>query len=697
MKNILNIVGKYTEFILATSIIFILIVLILPVPTFLLDILLALSITISLIILMTTLFIAKPLELSVFPTILLVTTMLRLSLNIASTRLILSMGHYGASAAGNIIEAFGHCVMQGNVIIGLIVFMILTIINFVVITKGSGRIAEVAARFNLDALPGKQMAIDADLSAGLVDEKTAKTRRKELEDENTFYGAMDGANKFVRGDAIAGLIITFINLVGGVIIGVVQRGLSLEQAAKTYTILTIGDGLVSQIPSLIVSLAAGLLVTKSGVAGSADKAIFGQLSKYPQPLLMTSGVTAILAIVPGLPFFPFFILSCISGIAGYLISSINNATQSQPNAKSGQSGANQLESDNPEDDSKQADRPTDSLQIDQIKVELGYNLLQIVNYTKGNKLTDQIKAIRKQMAKDLGFIIPSIRVQDNLQLNNNEYVIKIKEIECGRGEIHADKFLVMDPKGKELTIKGERTKEPTFGLPAAWIEESLKDDAQFMGLTVVDPPTILTTHLTELVKEYITELLTYSSVQRLLDDMQEENKKLIKDVVPDPVSVSSLQKILQNLLAERVSIRDLALILESASDGLKHGNSILDATEYVRSKLSRQICHTCSDPDGFIAVVTLSPEWEQSFAQFTEGSGDNKNLIMPPSKLQEFTIKVKKVYDDQATKGIIPVLLTSGGNRSLVRAAIERFRASIIVLSQNEIHPKAKIRTLGVV
>ncbi|MDX1917047.1 MAG: flagellar biosynthesis protein FlhA [Rickettsiaceae bacterium] len=689
MQNFLNIIGKYSEFILASMIIFILIILVIPVPTAILDILLALSITLSLIILMTTLFISKPLELSVFPTILLVTTMLRLSLNIASTRLILSRGHSGPSSAGHIIEAFGDFVMQGNVIIGLIVFMILTIINFIVITKGSGRIAEVAARFNLDALPGKQMAIDADLSAGLIDEKIAKSRRRELEDENTFYGAMDGANKFVRGDAIAGLIITFINLVGGVIIGVVQRGLSIEQAAKTYTILTIGDGLVSQIPSLVISLAAGLLVTKSGVSGSADKAIFGQLSKYPQPLFMTAIVTAFLGLVPGLPFFPFFVLSMMSAVTGYLITrfkSINDPKEaSQDGTSASQSG--QVE--------KQEDRPIDSLQIDLIKVELGYNLLQIVNYTKGNKLTDQIKAIRKQIAKDYGFIMPSIRVQDNLQLLNDEYVIKIKEIQCGKGEMRADKFLAMDPKGNELTIEGEKTKEPAFGLPAIWIDESIKEQAQFSGLTVVDPPTVLTTHLTELVKEYITELLTYSAVQRLLDDVQEENKKLVKDVVPEPVTISSLQKILQNLLSERVSIRDISLILEAAADSLKHSPSILNATEYVRSKLARQICHSASGADGFISAVVLSPEWEQIFAEYTEGDGDQKTLIMPPSKLQEFTSRVRKLYDEQAARNLIPVLLTSASNRALVRAAIERFRASIIVLSHNEIYPKAKIRTVA--
>jgi flagellar biosynthesis protein FlhA len=696
MKKFLETVGKYSEFVLAVGIILILLVLLFPVPTGLLDVLLAFSITIAVIILMTTLFIGKPLELSVFPTILLVTTMLRLSLNIASTRLILADGHNGSAAAGHIIEAFGHFVMQGNVVIGLIVFMILTIINFIVITKGSGRIAEVAARFSLDALPGKQMAIDADLSAGLIDEASAKSRRKELEDENTFYGAMDGANKFVRGDAIAGIIITFINLIGGVIIGVVQRDLTLEDAAQTYTILTIGDGLVSQIPSLIISLAAGLLVTKSGVAGSADKAIFGQLSKYPQPLYMTSLVTAMLAFLPGLPFFPFFILSGVSGGTGYLITSLNASSKEAQKPKLSQDGK-PIPTDASGNPAPVEEKPSDSLRIDQIKVELGYNLLQLVNYSKGHRLTDQIKALRKQIARDYGFPMPSIRIQDNLQLGNNIYVIKIKEIECGRGEIKVDKLLVMDPRGEPIKIKGEDTKEPAFGLPAKWIEESYKEEAMFSNLTVVDPPTILTTHVTEIVKDYITELLSYSEVQKLLDEIQDDHKKLVKDMVPDPVTVSALQKILQNLLSESVSIRDLPTILEAAADSLKQTKNIINVTEYVRSKLSRQICFSNTSSDGFIPVITLSPNWEQIFSSYIVVEGDEKNLAMPPSKLQEFIGVVRKVYDEQAAKGIIPVILTSGANRPFVRAVVERFRSSIVVMSQNEIHPRAKIRTLGVV
>lgn len=691
MLQILKKATKYGDITLAFGIVCILMVLLFPVPTTLLDFLLAFSIATAIVILMTTLFIAKPLEFSVFPTILLVTTLLRLSLNIASTRLILADGHLGASAAGHVIEAFGHFVMQGNVVIGLIVFLILTLINFIVITKGSGRIAEVAARFSLDAMPGKQMAIDADLAAGMINEVDAKSRRQALEDESTFYGAMDGANKFVRGDAIAGLIITFINLIGGMIIGILQRGLSFDQAIQTYTILTIGDGLVSQIPSLVISLASGLLVTKSGIVGSADKAIFGQLGQYHQSLWMTAVVTGMMAFVPGLPFFPFFLLSVTAGFTGYIIHSMQGKTiqkaggpQSQRDMKTG----NTVESE---------EKIADTLQLDLIRVEMGYGLLALVNDQKGQRLTEQIKALRKQIAKDFGFIMPSVRIQDNIQLDNNTYVIKIKELEAGRGIVMVNKLMVMDPKGQPIEIPGENTKEPAFGLPAKWIDEGYKEEALFNNYTVVDPSTVITTHLTELVKENITELLSYSETQKLLDEIGEEHKKLIKDIIPDVISVSTIQKVLQNLLAEMISIRDLTTILEAAGDAARSNKSLTAITESVRARLSKQICHVNTNNEGFIPIVTISPEWEQVFAQSLVGEGDDKQLSMMPSKLQEFVARVKNVYDEQAIKGHIPVLLSSGMIRPYVRSIIERFRPSTVVMSQNEIHYKAKIKTLGMI
>ncbi len=700
MLDSLKKLTKYSDIALAIGVIGILMVLLFPVPTTLLDLLLAFSVAISLIILMTTLFISRPLELSVFPTILLVTTMLRLSLNIASTRLILANGHLGTEAAGHVIEAFGHFVMQGNVVIGLIVFLILTLINFIVITKGSGRIAEVAARFSLDAMPGKQMAIDADLAAGLIDEKAAKERRQILEDESAFYGAMDGANKFVRGDAIAGLIITFINLIGGMIIGILQRDLNFDTAMQTYTILTIGDGLVTQIPSLVISLAAGLLVTKSGVTGSADKAIFGQLGAYPQSLWMTSAVIFLLGLAPGLPFIPFALLSSTCASIAYVLQfnrqkpSKNTMQGNQSIARSANvSGSNTLGSlAAPEEE-----KISNTLQLDYVRIEIGSNLLTLVNAQNGQRLTEQIKALRKQIAKDYGFVMPSVRIQDNIQLDSETYVIKIKELEAGRGIVRANKLMVMDPRGQDIELPGEDTKEPAFSLPAKWVDESYKEEALFNDYTVVDPSTVITTHLTELIKENITELLSYSETQKLLDEIGDEHKKLVKDVIPEIVTVSTLQKVLQKLLSEQISIRDLPTILEAVAEGSKANKSLSVITELVRTRLSRQISMNNVGKEGFIPVVSLTPEWEQVFMQSIMGEGDDKQISMPPSKLQEFVNKVRRMYDDQASKGYVPVLLTGVTTRPYVRSIIERFKPAIVVMSQNEIHPKAKISTLGMI
>ena len=699
--TLLDILAKNTDVAFATGVVAMLFVLLFPVSTFILDVFLAFSVTTAIVILMTTLFINKPLELNAFPTLLLVTAILRLSLNIASTRLILSQGHTGSSAAGHVIEAFGGFVMQGNIVIGVIVFIILTIINFMVITKGSGRIAEVAARFSLDAMPGKQMAIDADLAAGIINEEVAKSRRKELEQESSFYGAMDGANKFVRGDAIAGILITFINLIGGIIIGVVQRNLSFSNALHTYTVLTIGDGLVSQIPSLIISLSSGLLVSKAGVIGSADKAVFSQLGKYPKALWLSSAVTALIAFLPGLPFIPFAILSVISGWAAYSITQ----NSKKPSSHSTSAVMDSLNTDSPKkedgsdpDSAKSQDEIiAETLQMDSIRLEMGYSLLPLINYQHGNKLTDQIKALRKQIAKDYGFIMPSVRIQDNLQLENNEYIVKLKEIECGRGVIEPDKLMIMNPTGENIDIEGENTTEPAFGLPAKWIDNDSREEAMFNNYTVVDPPTVITTHMTELVKENITELITYSETQNLLDKISEEHKKLVKDVVPDQIQISTLQKILQNLLRESVSIRDLASILEGVADGIKGTNSLTNLTELVRVKLARQISNSQTSDDGFIPVVVLSPEWEEEFSSNLVGDDGDKQISMPPSKLQEFMKQVQKTYDTLAVENKFPVLMTSGKIRPYVRSVIERFKPATAVMSQNEVHFKSKIKTLGVV
>lgn len=669
---------------LAFGVVLILVVLILPMPRWLLDISLALSMTFSVLVLMNVLFIRQSLEFNVFPTILLIATMLRLSLNLASTRLILANGHEGTDAAGKVIEAFGGFIMGNNIVIGLIVFSILVIVNFVVITRGSGRIAEVAARFILDAMPGKQMAIDADLSSGLIDENQARERRKNLEDESSFFGQMDGASKFVRGDAIAGLLITVINLVGGIIIGIGQKNMEFGEAVSTFSILTVGDGLVSQIPALIVSTAAGMLVAKSGLKGSADKAIFGQLGTYPKALGMASFLMAALALLPGVPMLPFFILAGITGFLAFILTR-KNIQKTEQLAKI-------------EEETKEA-MPTEepissALALDDLRLELGYGLLPLINDNRGYKLTDQIKALRRQIASEMGFVMPSVRILDNMQLSANNYLFRIKEIETGSGELRTNKLLVMDPRGEKITLKGEDTEEPTFGLPAMWVDESLREEASFRGYTVVDPSTVVTTHLTEIIKDNMSDLLSYASTQKLLDELPNEQKKLIEDVIPSQVSVSGLQRILQNLLSERTSIRDLPTILEGVAEAAGYTKNLTLITEHVRARLARQISSANTSENGYIPMVTLSPNWEQEFADSIVTQGEDRQLSMPPTKLQEFIASVKTIFDRVTADGENPILLTSPNIRPFVRSIIERFRPTTVVLSQNEIHPKARLKTL---
>ncbi|MBN8530464.1 MAG: flagellar biosynthesis protein FlhA [Alphaproteobacteria bacterium] len=675
----------------ALGIVAILTTLVLPMPAWAMDFLLGISITLSVLILMTVLFIDKHLDLNAFPTILLIATVLRLALNIASTRLILSEGHTGTAAAGHVIEAFGSLVMQGSVVIGVIIFGILSIINFVVITKGSGRIAEVSARFSLDAMPGKQMAIDADLSAGLIDEGTAKARRKELEDESTFFGAMDGASKFVRGDAIAGLLITFINFIGGILIGVVQRDMSFSDALHTYTLLSIGDGLVSQIPALIVSTAAGLLVSKSGVSGSADKAVIGQLAKFPQALGMSSALTFVLALMPGIPAIPFLTLGTLAGVLAWLA----NRSQLRVAAEVAQAAAVEAEAKAGGAKPAVQEAMVEALSIDALRLELGYGLLPLINYQKGHRLTEQIKALRRQLARDYGFVMPAVRIQDNMQLPPNSYVIRVKEGEAARGDIRPDMLLAMDPTGGPISLPGEETKEPTFGLPAMWIGDTYREEALFRNYTVVDPPTVITTHLTEVIKDNMAELLSYSETQKLVEDLAKEHQKLVGDTVPSIVTVGTLQRILQNLLMEQVSIRDLPAILEAAAEAAKVTQNVVLVTEHVRARLARQISTQHTVEDGFIPIVTLSPPWEQAFAESLTGAGDERQLSMAPSRIQDFITAIRKTFDTLAMQGIMPVLLTSPGIRPYVRSIIERFRPSTIIISQNEIHPKAKIKNYG--
>ncbi len=680
---------------LALGVMGIILVLIVPLPPLLLDILLAISIVFSVMILMTALFIQTPLEFSSFPTVLLVSAMLRLALNLATTRLILAEGHNGTDAAGHVIEAFGEFVMRGNFVIGVVVFAILLIVNFIVITKGSGRIAEVAARFNLDAMPGKQMAIDADLSAGLIDEATARTRRQTLEQESAFFGNMDGASKFVRGDAIAGLLITFINIIAGMIIGMLQEGLSFEEAGGIYTLLTVGDGLVSQIPALIVSTAAGILVSKSGVSGSADRALMTQFTGYPKALGMSAAVIALLALLPGMPVLPFLALA--GGVAYLAFDSTKKKNVREAKAAA-EALAAQIAAAPAASGGKVDEQPiTDSLRIDELKLELGYGLLSLVKEddTGTDRLTEQIKALRRQLATELGFVMPPVRILDNMQLEPNHYKVKIKEVEAGHGQVYAHQLMVMDPMGHEIGLPGIHTTEPTFGLPATWIEPALRDEAELRGYSIIDPSTVISTHLTEVLKANVADLLSYSNVQSLLSGLPKEQHKLVEDIVPSQISVSGVQRVLQALLSERISIRDLPTILEGIAEIASPGRTAQTVVEHVRSRLARQICAANLGPDGNLPLLTLSPQWERDFAEAMVGDGNDRHLAMAPSKLQQFIVATQKAFENAARMGEIPVLITSPSLRPHIRAIVERFRPQTVIMSQNEVHPRVRLKTIG--
>jgi flagellar biosynthesis protein FlhA len=670
---------------LAIGVMAILVVLILPLPATLLDLALAISIILSVLILMTALFIQAPLEFSAFPTVLLIATLLRLALNLASTRLILARGHEGPAAAGHVIEAFGNFVMSGNFVIGIIVFTILVIVNFVVITKGSGRIAEVAARFHLDAMPGKQMAVDADLSAGLIDEAEARRRRKTLEDESGFFGAMDGASKFVRGDAIAGLLVVFINIIGGMIIGIAQQGMPFLEAARSYTLLTVGDGLVTQVPALIVSIAAGLLVTKAGITGAADQAMIRQLSSYPKALGMSAAVMGVMSLLPGIPMLPFLLLGGGAGALALLINKRQNLQIVTDTRKADVAKA------------PAAEEPiSTALKIDDLKIELGYALLPLVNTSGGtDRLTEQIKALRRSLATEMGFVMPAVRILDNVMLEANTYAIKIKEVEAGTGRIWPGQQMVMDPGGRQVALPGIHTTEPTFGLPATWVDAALKEEATINGYTVVDAATVLSTHLTELIKLNVAELLSYSEVNKLIKDLPKEQGELIKELVPTQITISGIQRVLQLLLAERVSIRDLSTILEGIADAIPGTRNPAVLAEHVRARLARQICAQHTTPAGHLPLIALSAGWEQNFAESIVGERDERSLAMQPSRLTEFITLVRERFEEAARLGEAPVLVTSAASRPFVRGIVERFRAQTPVLSQAEIHPRARLRTVG--
>lgn len=674
---------------LPVAVLAVVLLMVVPVPAPLLDVFFVFNIMLSLLMLMLVLQANRPLDFSLFPTVLLFATLFRLALNVASTRVVLVAGHEGTDAAGLVIEAFGKALIGGDFAVGLIVFLILIIMNLAVIARGAGRVSEVAARFTLDALPGKQMAIDADLNAGMLTPDEARARRAEVAAEADFYGAMDGASKFVKGDAIAGLLITFINVIAGLIIGVAQQGMPFMEAARTYTILTVGDGLVSQIPALVISTAAGLLVSKAGVTGSADQAVIRQLTGYPKALGLSAAVMGAMALLPGIPFLPF---AGLAALAGYAAHALGKEARRAAETAAIQEAAEQAAAAAPP-----TEEPIGSiLKIDDLKIELGYGLLPLVQSEGGSdRLTDQIKALRRQLAADMGFVMPSVRILDNVQLSPNQYIIRVKEVEAGQGQVWPAQFMVMDPAGGQVDLPGVHTTEPTFGLPASWVDASLKEEASVRGYTVVDAATVLSTHLTEIIKANVADLLSYAEVQKLLKEVPKDQAELMKDLVPSQITISGIQRVLQLLLAERVSIRDLPTILEGIAEAVAFTRSPTQIAEHVRARLARQICAQHMGFDGALALVALSPAWEQAFADSIIGQGDDRQLAMQPSKLSEFIMLVRDAFETAARMGEAPVLLTSPGIRPFVRSIVERFRAQTPVLSQAEIHPRVRLKTVA--
>jgi flagellar biosynthesis protein FlhA len=688
-RNFLESFGvQHKDIAFAGGIILILLVLFMPLPTFLLDFGLAVSLSISVLVLMVALWIYKPLDFNSFPTLLLIVTMLRLSLNIASTRLILSEGHTGTDAAGGIIEGFSQFIVGGNYVIGIIVFAILVIINFVVITKGSTRIAEVAARFTLDAIPGKQMAIDADLGAGIINDEEARERRKELEDESSFFGAMDGASKFVRGDAIAGLIITIINVIGGIIVGIVQHDMAAGDAANNYTVLTIGDGLVSQIPALIVSLSAGLIVTKGGAKGAANEAILEQLGKYPKALMMASLLLLGVGLLPGFPFLVFFILAFVIGAIAYLIKRSNDKKEKE--ALMSQMEDEYYYSEVTEE------TPEDILKLDDIRLELGAGLVSMITHVDA-ALPGKVKTLRNLFAKEFGFIIPSVRIKDESRLPNNTYTIHIQGVEVARGDVKPNSFLVIDPMEGDIQIPGEKTKDPTFGLNAVWIDPQRSEEAERQGYTVVDPESVITTHLTEIVKEHMPSLLTYGATQNLVEGLNHEYQKLATELMPHNSPIVLMQRILQNLLAERVSIRNLNLIVESVAESMSWTSNVTMITEHVRSKLANQICQALQDENGYIPVITLSTNWETDFLNSVQIEGDERTFVMSPERVQEFVLAARQQIQQFAQLDQWPAIMVSPEIRPFVRSMLERISQMTQIISHNEIHRKAPLKNVATI
>ena len=669
-----------SDILIAFSVVFVVMIMIVPLNSFLIDMFLSMSISISLLILFISMYIKKPLDFSVFPSVLLIVTLFRLSLNIASTRLILVHGDEGAQAAGLIIKGFGTFIVGGNYVVGAVVFLILMIINFVVITKGAGRVAEVAARFTLDAMPGKQMSIDADLNAGLIDDATARKRRERVEMEADFYGAMDGSSKFVRGDAIAGIIIIFVNIIGGLVIGVVQKGMQINDALSVYTILTIGEGLVAQIPALLTSTAAGIIVTRAASESNLGSDVVSQVFTQPKALVLASFVILSIGMIPGIPLIPFLILSSITY------------------------GASHIMKPPPEEDvvalpdvSPEAREKAELIQpLEILEIEIGYGLIPIVDAEQGGELLDKIRAIRKQIAVELGVIVPPMKLRDNLQLGANEYVAMLKGIEMGRGNLITGSLLAMGPEGKEKPAEGIPTKEPVFNLDAYWIAEKDREKFVAEGFTVVDHPTVIATHLTEIVRNNAHELLTRQETQKLIDTVSASHQKVVEEIVQNQLNIGTVQKVLQNLLREQVSIRDLITILEAIADASSSTRDSDAITEYVRQRMSRSILKPYL-VDGILNIHILEKTLEEKLLASVQTTDQGSVLALDLTFSQRFIEKIGSEAKKAMLQNYQPVMLVHPILRGKLRRFLDRYIQGITVISHNEIPPQIRIQSVGVI
>ncbi|HXJ35886.1 MAG TPA: flagellar biosynthesis protein FlhA [Candidatus Eisenbacteria bacterium] len=678
------------ELVVPLALVSVVLIMVIPLPAVLLDLLLAVSISIALIILMVGMYTQQPLEFSTFPSVLLVVTLFRLALNVASTRMILLYGHEGPAAAGHVIQAFGNFVVGGSYAVGIVVFLILVIINFAVITKGAGRIAEVAARFTLDAMPGKQLAIDADLNSGLITEKDARARRRTIEAEADFYGAMDGASKFVRGDAIAGLVITAINIVGGFVIGVGQHGVDWQTAAQSYTVLTIGDGLVSQLPALLISTAAGIIVTRAASGSDLGTEVAGQLLTSPRVLWLVTGILGFLSLVPGLPFLPFVALAGTTGA----LAAAGGVAPSAPAEPEGARGGAATSAE---------DRPEALLALDLMELEVGFELVPLVDAVTGHvpdgggDLIERIRTTRRQLALEMGFIVPPIHIRDNLQLKPSAYSILVKGIEVARGELRMGSLLAINPGTVETPVTGVATREPAFGLDALWVASQDRERAQLAGYTVVDPGTVVITHLTEVIRRHAWELLGRQEVQGLLDQVAKTRPKVVEELVPQLLPVGGVQKVLQNLLREGVSIRDLATILEAVADHAGRTKDPDALTEYARQALGRSITQKLVGPDGTLALVTLAAPLERGLVDSIQRTEDGASLVVDPSTAQRLVGRLGAWMERFATDGLTPILLCGATLRPSVRRFLERYLPTLVVMAPAEIAHTVRVRSLGVV